>query len=334
MQKDGKSQLLRAMVRGTYDVQKLRIQTGNRLVQNIKVKLGQEPGEGEDKLDDESKEILAALRAKNKLLGDTVSEVKVEDEKASSADADKVLKLLTSAFGSIMDKRSKLPTPKSFKAHPVISDYTELSLVAQYVDLKKHEETHFRRLKHVLGEFPIWNEFMLGVKGIGEAMAGVIVSEIDIHKARYPSSLWAYAGLDVAGNGAGRSRKKEHLVDVEYKDKEGKAATRKSITFNPFLKTKLVGVLAGSFLKIGPDRSPYAKVYYDYKHRLENHPKWVDRTKAHRHNAAMRYMIKMFLIDLYNAWRRLEGLPVAPTYQEAKLGKKHGKEDGGTSAAA
>jgi len=34
-------------------------------------------------------------------------------------------------------------------------------------------------------------------------------------------------------------------------------------------------------------------------------------------------MIKMFLVDLYNAWRRLEGLPVAPTYSEAKLGKVH-----------
>jgi hypothetical protein len=42
---------------------------------------------------------------------------------------------------------------------------------------------------------------------------------------------------------------------------------------------------------------------------------------------ALRYMIKIFLIDLYNNWRRLEGLPVAPPYSEAKLGMvPHGED--------
>jgi hypothetical protein len=48
-----------------------------------------------------------------------------------------------------------------------------------------------------------------------------------------------------------------------------------------------------------------------------------EKSKGHRHNMAVRYMIKIFLIDLYNEWRSLEGLPVAPTYNEAKLGKVH-----------
>lgn len=34
--------------------------------------------------------------------------------------------------------------------------------------------------------------------------------------------------------------------------------------------------------------------------------------------------IRIFLQDLYNAWRRLEGLPVAPDYATAKLGFAHG----------
>ena len=46
-------------------------------------------------------------------------------------------------------------------------------------------------------------------------MAGVLISEFDIHRARYPSSMWKYAGLDVARDGRGRSRKAEHLVEVE-----------------------------------------------------------------------------------------------------------------------
>jgi hypothetical protein len=50
-----------------------------------------------------------------------------------------------------------------------------------------------------------------------------------------------------------------------------------------------------------------------------------EKSKGHRHNMAIRYMIKIFLIDLYKNWRALEGLPVAPSYAEAKLGKIHKK---------
>ncbi len=170
-------------------------------------------------------------------------------------------------------------------------------------------------------------------------MAGVIISEIDISKAKYPSSLWAYAGLDVGSDGQGRSRRKEHLVDRTYINKAGNEATRVGITFNPFLKTKLMGVLASSFLRVKD--SPYADIYRAYKHRLENHPKYGIANdaarvaevkekddhkyapKGHRHNMALRYMVKRFLVDLYNNWRRLEGLPVAPEYSEGKLGMKH-----------
>ena len=104
----------------------------------------------------------------------------------------------------------------------------------------------------------------------------------------------------------------------------GKASpsTRQGITFNPFLKTKLVGVLASSFLRCGPDNT-YSKMYYEYKHRIENHPAHIAKTKGHRHAMALRYMTKRFLCDLYVAWRKLEGLPVELEYNEAKLGHRH-----------
>ena len=124
-------------------------------------------------------------------------------------------------------------------------------------------------------------------------------------------------GLDVAGDGKGRTRKQEHLVDREYKDKNGNDATRKSITYNPFAKTKLMGVLAGSFLRCA---SPYAQVYKDYKQRLEHHPAHKEKTVAHRHQMAMRYMAKRFLVDLHAKWRALEGLEVTQEYAVRKLG--------------
>ena len=283
---------LKTIVRGAYDIQKNRIQTGNRLVGNFKAKLGQAPSEKEDTIDKEGQTVLLELRKSHKLLTEGVA-----------------------AF----------PRQATFKGDEVISDYTELCLVDNYLELEQQEKNHFKRLGHILKDYPIYNDFLHGVTGIGPAMAGVIISEIDITKAEYPSSLHKYAGLDVASDGQGRSRRKEHLEDSEYKDKDGKMQTKKGITFNPFLKTKLVGVLGSSFLKQSPDKCEYRKVYDDYKHRLEHMDAHKEKSKGHRHNMAIRYMIKMFLIDLYNEWRALEGLPVAPTYAEAKLHKVHGK---------
>jgi hypothetical protein len=37
-------------------------------------------------------------------------------------------------------------------------------------------------------------------------------------------------------------------------------------------------------------------------------------------------MLKRFLVDLYKAWRSLEGLPVAPEYSVGKLGIVHSRE--------
>ena len=283
---------LKTIVRGAYDIQKNRIQNGNRVVGNFKAKLGQAPSKKEDTIDKEGQKILLDLRRSHKLLTEGVT---------------------------------TFPRQANFKGDEVISDYTELCLVDNYLELEQQEKNHFKRLAHILKDYPIYTGFLQGVKGVGPAMAGVIISEIDITKAEYPSSLHKYAGLDVASDGQGRSRRAEHLEDSEYKAKDGTIKTKKGITFNPFLKTKLVGVLGASFLKQSPDKCKYRQVYDDYKHRLEHMDAHKEKSKGHRHNMAIRYMIKMFLIDLYNEWRKLEGLPVAPTYTEAKLGKVHNK---------
>jgi hypothetical protein len=281
---------LKTIVRGAYDIQKNRIQTGNRIVGNFKAKLGQAPSEKEDTIDKEGQQVLLNLRRSHKLLTEGVA---------------------------------SFPRQATFKGDEVISDYTELCLVDNYLELEAQEKAHFRRLGNILKGYPIYNEFLEGVTGVGPAMAGVMLSEIDITKAEYPSSLHKYAGLDVASDGQGRSRRKEHLEDSEYTDKDGEVKTKKGITFNPFLKTKLVGVLGSSFIKQSPDKCVYRKIYDDYKHRLEHMDAHKEKSKGHRHNMSVRYMVKIFLVDLYNAWRRLEGLPVAPTYSEAKLGKVH-----------
>lgn len=50
---------------------------------------------------------------------------------------------------------------------------------------------------------------------------------------------------------------------------------------------------------------------------------WKDVTPGHRDKAAKRYMIKMFIKDLYVIWRTIEGLPVREPYQVEYLGHTH-----------
>ncbi len=280
---------LKVMVRGMYDIQKLRIQMGNRIVGNFKAKLGQEPGASESELGETEKKVLDVLRIN---------------------------------YRKITDGVKVFPSQAKFKGDEVISTYTELCLLNQYIELESQEAKHFRQLESVVKEFPIYAAFFEGVRGCGPTMSAVILSEVDITKCKYSSSLWAYAGLDVADDGQGRSKKNEHLVTRAYVDRDGKDAEKLGITFNPFLKTKLVGVLGSSFLRAGKDNK-YAAHYYHYKNRIENMAVHAEKTKLHRHNMAMRYMVKRFLVDLYVAWRALEGLPVASEYNEGKLGHVH-----------
>ena len=277
--------MLKASVNGFYDIQKTRIQTGLRLVANFKVKIGQESGEAETELDADAKILLANLRVSYKRITDGIANM----------------------------------TPRKFKEDGLISTFSEFSLLQQYHDLVDAEESALKQIKYAVREFPIYTQFLEDVKGVGPTMAAVIISGFDIHKAEYPSSLHKYAGLDVV-NGVGRSRKKDHLVDQTYLDAEGKEQTKKGISFNPFLKTKLIGVLGSSFVKT---QGPYREVYDNYKNRIANMPAHAEKTKGHRNNMAIRYTVKRFLIDLYAAWRKLEGLPVAEEYSKAKLGIEH-----------
>lgn len=174
---------------------------------------------------------------------------------------------------------------------------------------------------------PLWIHFLSNVKGCGPVMAAVIISEFDIHKAPMVSNLVSFAGL------------------APGKDRKVKG---KKCSFNQFLKSKLCGVLGSGFLQA--KSVPYSGYYYDYKLRLENSDvivteririedrkglykgkktwdvKWRDAYLIHRHQAAIRKMIKEFLKDLYVAWRELEGLEIREPYAEEYLGREHHRE--------
>jgi len=279
------SVMLKAAVNGFYSMQKTRIRVGNNVVANFKTKIGQEPNKSEDTLEVDAKLLLSNLRVSYKKITDGVVSM----------------------------------NPRKFKQNGLISEYSEFSLIQQYFDLVEAETNALKQITYAVKKFPIYKTFLEDVKGVGPTMAAVIISGFDIHKAQYASSLWAYAGLDVVGD-KGRSRIKEHLVDQTYIDANGEEQTKKGISFNPFIKTKLVGVLGSSFVKTNGE---YREVYDNYKNRIKNMPAHAEKTKAHINNMAIRYTVKRFLVDLYTAWRTLEGLPVADEYSKAKLGIHH-----------
>lgn len=304
---------LKALVRGLYDLQKIRVQSGNRLAANFLVRLGQEPGKKLEADNKEATKILEQLRDEYERITDGIAAEKI--------------------------------SPKNFKHDGIISDFADFCLVDHYIRLLNDEERTYKMIKKEVAVHPIWKEFLLNVKGCGPALAAIILSEIDISKAKYPSSLWKLAGLDVGPDGTGRSKREGHLVPKTYMDAEGNEKQTRGITFNPFLKTKLVGVLADCMLKAGKENNPYREIYDNYKNRMENHriygkhndgldfknyededPTFVGHGfvgAARRHRMALRYMIKRFLVDLHIKWRAIEGLPVSVEYSEGKLGMKH-----------
>ena len=225
------------------------------------------------------------------------------------------------------------------------------------MEARRNEKAIEKMLKQALKRFRIYTEWLSQVKGVGEIAAGWILAEFDITKADTVSKLWQYAGLNpglVRGKarvpvadykpGMGeifstimddKGKPKDHIIVTDKAIRGDKATPGFVLPFNKGLRTALVGVLAPGFVKC---QSPYAMdFYYPYKARLEQEHNgvasignkdegkaWQEVSKGHRDNAAKRYMIKMFLKDLYVAWRTIEGLPVRVPYAEEFLGKAHG----------
>jgi len=202
--------------------------------------------------------------------------------------------------------QTKDGTPK--KGAPETDMAMLITLLERRESVFAMEEALAKDLAKEVHTHPLWTNFLADVKGCGESVAAVIISEFDINKAPTVSNLWSFAGL------------------APGKDRKVKG---QKCCYNQFLRAKLCGVLGASFLKCG---SPYREYYDDMKHRLESkdwgmeskNPTDKKRPKAgHQHKAATRYMIKMFLRDLYVAWRTIAGLNVRPPYQEEYLQHKH-----------
>lgn len=129
------------------------------------------------------------------------------------------------------------------KADKVFLDKMKIGLEALEKDAHKHVN---KRVKAV----PIYAEWLVDQRGVGPMMGAVLISTIDIHKADTVSKIWKYAGLDVMPNGQGRRRVKGQKAN-----------------YNPWLKTKLVKVLADAFIK-GYSRDEEGEYFFKRKGKV------------------------------------------------------------------
>lgn len=186
-------------------------------------------------------------------------------------------------------------------------------------------------------------------KGIGPTMWGVILSSFDIQNEDTVSKMWSFAGLrpvdchrckscnavvaTTPKNGSPErythaknpKNMKCTLASKELKSeqvfvsrKQMKGVKGEKLKYNSWLRSKLCGVLGSCLLK---SNSPW-RVYYDREKAL-----WLANGKGmsdgHRHQHAIRKMVKMLLIEIYTEWRKWEKLSVRPPYAVEKLGHKH-----------
>ena len=165
------------------------------------------------------------------------------------------------------------------------------------------EEGIQKEIAREVKKHPLWDVFLKHVKGCGETMAAVLITEIDIEKAETVSKIWQYAGLN-PGLVKGKKNIKGKIKITKDLIRGDKKTKGYICPYNQFLKAKLIGVLGKGFLMAN---SEYRRFYDSMRKRLESknwgaeseNPTDKTRPKAgHQHNAALRYMVKMFLIDL------------------------------------
>jgi len=260
-----------------------------------------------------------------------------------------VVKFLVRVREDFQGMRKRIDNRTGMKADGTPQNIAERSIrmedVQMFAAVRKaahdQEKAIEKNLKKALERFPIYRDWLVNVKGVGTIAAGWIIAEYDIYEASTVSKLWQFTGLN-PGMVAGKKRVENDDGNFSYvptnKLIRGDKLTPGFVApFNKRLRTAMVGVLADGFIKA---QNEYCMAYYyPYKERLAQEdneveeiskagakPKaipWKEAKKAHRDRAAKRYMIKMFLKDLYVAWRTIEGLDVRAPYAEEYLGKVH-----------
>jgi len=194
-----------------------------------------------------------------------------------------------------------------------------------------------RLLRNQLKNYALHNQYLVKITGIDVLLsAGLIAYIDDIEKYQHPSSLHQYAGY--GGNNFCPNCKKPTFIIKEYHT--GKTAkmlhpflkcpvcnsmteytiqkkiSGYQINWNPRLR-QVAWKVGRSFVMCSPNRCKYRKLYDKIKKKeRRKNPKHTD---SHIVNIAMRKTVKIFLVHLWQTWRRQQGLETTEPYTKQLL---------------
>jgi hypothetical protein len=318
---------VRQLVENYYDIQKIRVETFNRIVMFIK--------ENEEKIIEALSHFPIETHGVNAshFLAETheksASHFNYETHKliasqgnceTQSVDALKLIKekkyaefvrkyILSQRFHETHEKNA---SQKSDETHELVA--SQRCCETHRVDALSHfikqieniiwlhnklyetEKELYKRLDAWSRNHPLRKEYLNYVKGIGPVLSsGIIVwySEAMLN-ANYVSQIWSYSGL--APN---QERKRGEKVN-----------------YNPKLKT-FCWKIGQSFIKF---KCFGRKLYEEFKEQAkQKHPDW---TKLHLHNYARRKVVKLFIASVWEVWRKMNNLQTTKPYPIEFLGHK------------
>jgi len=298
---------IRFLVESYYDIQKLRIETFNRIVAYVK-----------SNIDKFSQEGLVAQRRnasqKNFETQDIYASHRKIETQHKNADTSQGTCETHNITASQMKRETRSPSAVKVKpskiAHEIVMGRREVpeeisELVWYFRSLHETEKQLAKRLDEWSSNHPIRVHFLNKIRGIGGILASGIIAYLSpISRFDNISKLWAFCGLA-----------------PHQKRRRGK-----KLDYNPRLKT-LMWKIASSFEKQKPEKSRYRRMYDEKKNYLLKRPdlrepieKGVRGAKLHVRYLTMRFVVKRFLADLWVQWRLLEGLPITKPYAHDILG--------------
>lgn len=77
-----------------------------------------------------------------------------------------------------------------------ISSYCIYNQIREYLNYKSIEDESRSYLFELVHHHPLWNRYLVGIRGCGETMAAYIIANYNIHLTEHPSAFLRYTGLD------------------------------------------------------------------------------------------------------------------------------------------
>lgn len=139
--------------------------------------------------------------------------------------------------------------------------------------------------------------------------------EAEADEATLNALAAAQAGIDVSAEDAAINSEVARSADPDF------IACERSLGYDVSKRGKLVG---STVMPLICHNVKYRDIRNGYKARLAAMPKHTGKSALHIQSMSNTKMLRIFLADLYAAWRAIEGLPVSVPYEEAKLGIVHG----------